>query len=112
VPVGVSYSYQTATGNDFSLDGSLWLRAGQTSFAVTGWIAGDRVVEGDETFIVRLFPLNSNEDPAFGQTDATITIINDDVAPAQLAPIPTLDWAGYGLFVLALAAAAYVALRR
>jgi PKD repeat protein len=112
VPVEVFYIHQTAVENDFVRGGSVWLRAGQTSFAVTGWIAGDRVVEEDETFIVRLFPLHTTGDPSFAQTDATITIINDDVAAAQLAPIPTLSWAGYSLFILAMVAAAYVALRR
>ena len=112
VAVAVFYIHQTAVENDFVRGGTLWLRAGQTSFAVTGWIAGDRVVEEDETFIVRLFPLHTNGDPSFDQTDATITILNDDVAAAQLAPIPTLDWAGYALFVLAMIAVAYAALPR
>ena len=101
VSVAVFYIHQTAVENDFVQGGSLTLRAGETSFAVTGWIAGDRIVEEDETFIVRLFPLHTNEDPSFAQTDATITIINDDAEAAQLAPIPTLSWAGYSLFILA-----------
>ena len=93
----------SATEADFVHEvGSLRIRPGETSGVITGFVNGDTLFEPDETFVVRLVPRHTNGDPAFGNTRATVTIVNDDPATAPVA-IPLLD--PRALLVLAVAVA-------
>jgi PKD repeat protein len=95
----------TATPDDFVYPYGLTIKPGETSGAVTAAIRGDRAVEPDETFTVRLAPRFTTNDPAFGNVTAAVTIVNDDFA--QIAePIPTLDSVALLLLGVILAAVA------
>lgn len=77
---------------DFSggqaLAGSLTFAAGETSQTITVNVAGDELVEADETFVVQLTSATGGADIIDGQ--ATGTIVNDDVAaPAGVTVTPT-----------------------
>jgi len=99
----VFYIHGTAIENDFVRGGSLRIPAGQSSGTVTGWIVGDKTVEPDETFIVRLFDSHTNNGPAFGVTDATVMIVNDDVVAPATVGIPTFDLNAIAVLAVALA---------
>jgi len=106
VVVNVFFESGTATiYNDFEPGpGGLRIRAGETEGLISGSIRGDRIPEPDETFIVRLDPLNTNNDPAFGNKTAVVTIVNDDSGPASVPSLSraALLFLGAALAVVAL----------
>jgi hypothetical protein len=88
----VSYQVNTpmATADDFtgSTSGTVSFAAGETSRTITINVAGDTVVEGDETFYVQLFgPVNAT----LGTATASSTILNDDAAVTPTLSLTTAD---------------------
>ena len=69
-----------ASANDFksALSGTAIIAAGQTSASVQVLVAGDTVVESDETFAVTLSGTSNGS--TLGSSSATLTIRNDDAA--------------------------------
>ena len=69
-----------ASANDFksALSGTATIAAGQTSASVQVLVAGDTVVESDETFAVTLSGTSNGS--TLGSSSATLTIRNDDAA--------------------------------
>jgi hypothetical protein len=110
VVVNVFFESGTATiYSDFEPGpGGLRIRAGETEGLISGSIRGDTISEPDETFIVRLDPLNTTNDPRFGNKTAVVTIVNDDSGPAS---IPSLSPAALLLLGTALAALALRSVR-
>ena len=97
VTASVSFENGTATLNDFVPgSGGLRIRAGETAGVISGAIKGDVMPEPDETFTIRLIPLNTNNDPKFGNATVVVTIVNDDSAAS--AAIPALS--SFGMFLL------------
>jgi hypothetical protein len=73
-------------------------------------VRGDLLFEGDETFSVVLRPNHTTNDPQFGNTRATVTIVNDD-APASTEAIPAVQTRTLLLMVALLAIVAVRMLR-
>lgn len=89
VVVGFATSNGSAqSGSDFTAvsNGNLTIPAGATSATVTVPIFGDRVLEPDETFGVRLVSVSANARLG-SQATATGTILNDDVPPPPTATL-------------------------
>jgi PKD repeat protein len=75
------YRESTADWDDFTGGYGVNIAAGTTSGMFNaGSIRGDTRVEPDEQFLVHIAPRSTNNDPAFGVTDAVVTILNDDAA--------------------------------
>ena len=96
---------------DYGGVAAIHIQAGQTTGVISGYIVGDTVAEPDETFTLTLLPNNTNQDPAFGNINATITILNDDAAVATTEAIPTLSVTALALLGAVLAIAALRVLR-
>ena len=86
----VSYSVagvgmNAAATDDFAgaLAGTVIFNAGETTKTITILVAGDTVVEADETFAVTLSGASSGLH--IGQTSAMSTILNDDVSTTTLS---------------------------
>lgn len=87
--IGVEFDTQDATavadGDYRPVAGRLIFAPGETTLRVSIQIAGDRVIESDETF---LFCLKGATRSVIGDGRAVITIINDDWnSPPELAPL-------------------------
>jgi hypothetical protein len=87
-PSAVSVSWATAdgtaaSGSDYTgATGKLVFAPGETQKTIAVTVAGDTVIEGDETFTVALSgPVNAT----ISQGSATVTIRNDDTATAVTA---------------------------
>ena len=76
----------TATaGSDYTAaSGTVTFAAGATSATITLTVLGDTTVEPDETFTVTL---SSPTGLTLGTSSATVTIANDDAAPARTVSI-------------------------
>lgn len=88
-PVEVSYATQEGTataGTDFtSAIGSVTIPVGSTSGNIDVDVAGDKLVEADEVFQVRLSAANGAR---IGDDSAMGTIVNDDRASRSTSPKP------------------------
>jgi hypothetical protein len=63
-------------GEDYiSASGTLLIAAGQTAGTITVEVVGDRTMESDETFLVRLTSVSGAD---IGDGEATVTILDDD----------------------------------
>jgi chitinase len=90
--VTVDYATENGTatsGSDYTAStGTLTFNAEETSKTVSVTISGDRLVESDETFIVRLSnPSNAGFTGGVTSVTATGTVQNDDHAPTLLTSI-------------------------
>lgn len=74
----VFYTPDSAGWDDFTACCGLDIPAGQLVGTVVGWIHGDRSPERDERFYVQIAPHSAITDPLFGNSTATVTILNDD----------------------------------
>ena len=86
------------SGSDFlSSSGSLMISPGQRKATIPVWIKGDRSVEPDETFAVRL---SQPSGATLAQTSAVGTIRTDDFPPptATVASIVAAEESGVALF--------------
>lgn len=87
-PVTVHYSTANGTataGSDYTaLSGTLTFAAGETSKKINVSVAGDTLVEGNETLTLSL---SSPAGATLARGSATGTIVNDDVAPV----LPTVS---------------------
>jgi len=92
-PVIVAYETVNATataGSDYTAKtGSVTFAPGETSKTIDVTVAGDTVVEADETFLVRI---TSASGATVTAAQAAATIRNDDQAPVP--PAPTVSIAG------------------
>lgn len=85
---GVTVQYATSNGSaiagaDYTArSGTLNFASGQTNRTFTIPITDDTAVESDETVNLRLF--NPTGDATLGQTNATLTIVDNDFAPGRL----------------------------
>ncbi|MFM9034176.1 MAG: Calx-beta domain-containing protein, partial [Mycobacterium sp.] len=86
VTVGYGTAKGTATaGVDYTaVSGTLTFAAGETSKSVAVAVAGDGVVEANETFTVNLA---SPSGAVLGTKTATATIVNDDAAVVSISPV-------------------------
>ncbi|OYX75791.1 MAG: hypothetical protein B7Y95_00655 [Rhizobiales bacterium 32-66-11] len=89
-PVSVQYATANGTataGSDYAAQtGTLTFLAGETSKVVHIQVTGDTLVEGNETFTVKL---SAPTGASLGHATATGTIVNDDTAPP--APVPEIS---------------------
>jgi hypothetical protein len=76
-----------ASGDYVSKTGRLDFASGVTSQVVSIAINGDKLVEANETFKVKLSAATNGA--TISRTEATGTIVNDDVAPANSIPVVT-----------------------
>ena len=78
---------RTATTDDFfAASDTLTFGPGWQSQTILAWVAGDKLVEPDETFVVRL---SNSVNAVIGDTDGNVTILDDD---AQAKHPTTLNW--------------------
>ena len=88
---GVTVNYKTVAGtavagHDFEFTSGTLFFTGETQKEITVPIIGDKDVEPDEEFSVRLFA--SGQPVTLSQSHITATIVNDDVEPD---PVVTFD---------------------
>lgn len=108
--VDALFRQQTATFPDFGPSRVLRIAAGDLEGELSGWIEGDRIVEGDETFLIELSTRNGGNDPLLEHQFVSVTIINDDIASSAV-PIPTLDKTALALLAALVAAVALRSVR-
>jgi hypothetical protein len=103
VTVGYATADGTATsGVDYTrAAGTLTFAAGETAGVVDVRVVGDRIVERDETFYVRL---SRPSGATLGDGQAVGTIINDDVAGISISDTRVTEGRG-AIFVVTLAPA-------
>jgi PKD repeat protein len=106
----VFFDEGSASYNDFDAGGGVWIKAGETSGVVRGWVISDTNLESDETFTVRIAE-QSPGGPTFGNTTATVTIINDDSHGPPHEAIPALGPFSMAALAIGLAALALFALK-
>jgi aryl-phospho-beta-D-glucosidase BglC (GH1 family) len=102
-PVTVAYTTANGTataGNDYTAkSGTLSFAAGETTKTIDVTIVGDKLVEANETFLVRL---TSAAGATIATSQATGTIVNDD-QPPTVSPVTFIkrdDWgAGFTMDV-------------
>ncbi|HEY0156074.1 MAG TPA: PKD domain-containing protein [Thermoanaerobaculia bacterium] len=110
VSTAVFLNFGTATVADIGeRPASLRIPAGETTGIITGSVRGDFVFEGDESFVVRIFPRDTNNDPAFGNLETVVTIVDDESHDA--ASVPLFGPAGTLIFAGLLALLALRTLR-
>ena len=83
----VSYTTVNGTataGSDYvAASGTVTFASGERSKTATVQVLGDKVVEADETFLLRL---SSPANATLGRAEATATIVNDDAARDRKPP--------------------------
>jgi chitinase len=96
-PVTVHYGTANDTasaGSDYTAkSGTLTFAAGEQSKVIQVPLAGDKLAEGNEKFMVTL---TDAQGAIIGRGTATATIKNDDAAPASPPSPPVTDTTAYG----------------
>ncbi len=96
-PVTVHYGTANDTasaGSDYTAkSGTLTFAAGEQSKVIQVPLAGDKLAEGNEKFMVTL---TDAQGAVIGRGTATATIKNDDAAPASPPSPPVTDTTAYG----------------
>ena len=93
MPSDVTFSWQTVDGSatseddlEAAEDGIATIAAGGTSVTLTIQTVDDDVVEGDESFIVRLSASSLPDRSVLGATEASVTIADNDRAVLSVGP--------------------------
>lgn len=106
LPVGVYYNTIAGTatsGTDYgSVNGYLFIPAGQTTATISVPIVGDTAVEADETFVLNLYNPMSATIP---QNQISAVIVNDDLPALSIADASVVEGntgVSYATFTLML----------
>lgn len=100
----------TATVTDFGYGRQLQIAPGELHGTLTGYIQGDTIVEGDETFVIDFDTRNAGNAPSLEHQSVQVTIIDDDHAP-NVAEVPGPGIALLGVLVAGLIVIAMRGLR-